>query len=472
MFIRRIDLLSQVPQISIFNASSNKTVFGGSLSLIYLIIFLLIAIAYLVDYVSNDKYEVQYGIHQELLTEEKQIELLDNPDYNPTLDFYIHLQNEDGSPLSDRFVLFDVNRMKIFNQSEKISSRISDLFFGILYRCENESCFINEEDKVEFGYQMILEYNGFQLDHQGEVPLHKSDLFFSQGYYFFFQKPSFQYMQWGIMKYSEERSFLGVLYNLFGGEDEELIGGYFKDKENFFIDGILKDSENKDTLDGVYYKFLARFSGVVDYFQYEEYKRAKKGILDVFADISALTMTILEIFVFAFGNFYSGNFDNYKIIEKVLSKEKRTTKFRNKDISDDKSDNKNKIELSDNTGKSEALIDTDDNIEVKDNKIIEGKKDTGGFNLDDSDERVIPKLRFIDFIMNSFYSDKCCKSSNRQQIISSCNDLVSKYYTVEDIIYYQIKIENLLKDYKWNDPKLKYIDNNEFVTELKSYYNI
>ena len=91
---------------------------------------------------------------------------------------------------------------------------------------------------------------------------------------------------------------------------------------------------------------------------------------------------------------------------------------------------------------------------------------------DDDDERVIPKLRFIDFMMNSFYSDKCCKSSNRQQIISSCNDLVSKYYTVEDIIYYQIKIENLLKDYKWNDPKLKYIDNNEFVTELKSYYNI
>jgi len=183
-------------------------------------------------------------------------------------------------------------------------------------------------------------------------------------------------------------------------------------------------------------------------------------------------MTILEIFVFAFGNFYSGNFDNYKIIEKVLSKEKRTTKFRNKDISDDKSDNKNKIELSDNTGKSEALIDTYDNIEIKDNKIIEEKKDTGGFNLDDDDERVIPKLRFIDFMMNNFYSDKCCKSSNRQQIISSCNDLVSKYYTVEDIIYNQIKIENLLKDYKWNDPKLKYIDNNEFVTELKSYYNI
>jgi len=181
-------------------------------------------------------------------------------------------------------------------------------------------------------------------------------------------------------------------------------------------------------------------------------------------------MTILEIFVFAFGNYYSGNFDNYKIIEKVLSKEKRINKFKNKDISEDSKDNINKIELSENTGKSEALIDS--NIEIKESKITEENKDTDGINFNENEERVIPKLTFIDFIFNSFYSDKCCKNSNRQQIISTCNDLVSKYYTVEDIIYNQIKIENLLKDYKWNDPKLEYIDNNEFVTELKSHYNI
>ena len=133
MFISRIDLLSQVPQISIFNAGSNKTVFGGALSLIYLIIFLLIAIAYLVDYISNDKYEVQYGIQQELLTAEKQIELNNNPDYNPSLSFYINLINEDGSPLSNRFQLFDLNNMKIFGKNEEINSRISDLFFIVIY---------------------------------------------------------------------------------------------------------------------------------------------------------------------------------------------------------------------------------------------------------------------------------------------------------------------------------------------------
>jgi len=282
MFISRIDLLSQVPQISIFNAGSNKTVFGGALSLIYLIIFLLIAIAYLVDYISNDKYEVQYGIQQELLTAEKQIELNNNPDYNPSLSFYINLINEDGSPLSNRFQLFDLNNMKIFGKNEEINSRISDLFFIVIYKCDNESCIINDEDKVDFGYQMVLKYKGFKLDHQADVPLHKSDLYFSQGYYFFFNKPSLQYMQWGVIKYSEERSFLGVLYNLFGGEDDELIGGYFKSKEEFFVDGIIDDSQNREYINGSYYKFLGRFSGHVDYFEFEEYKRSKKGILDVF----------------------------------------------------------------------------------------------------------------------------------------------------------------------------------------------
>ena len=73
--------------------------------------------------------------------------------------------------------------------------------------------------------------------------------------------------------------------------------------------------------------------------------------------------------------------------------------------------------------------------------------------------------------MNNIYCQKCCNVSNRQQIISSCNNLVSKYYTIEDIIYNQMKLENLLKDYKWNDPNLKYIENNEFIIQLKSYYN-
>ena len=71
--------------------------------------------------------------------------------------------------------------------------------------------------------------------------------------------------------------------------------------------------------------------------------------------------------------------------------------------------------------------------------------------------------------MNNIYCQKCCNASNRQQIISSCNNLVSKYYTIEDIIYNQMKLENLLKDYKWNDPSLNNVENNSLFNKLKTY---
>lgn len=286
---------------------------------------------------------------------------------------------------------------------------------------------------------------------------------------FFYNKTLLQFLNWGIIKYSEERPFLSVFYNLFGGEDEEFIGGYFKDGDHFFLDGIKPESDMRDCDEnGTCYKGLIFFFGKIDFTQIEEYKRTKKIILEVFADISALSMTVLEFFAYISSNFYSGNFDNYKIIEKVPSKEKKYIRNRNKNISEEKDDNKKKIELNYNTGKTEALI-KGSGAEEESDKIIEIKKEGEGFN---EEENPIPKLRFIGFMFNSIYSDKCCKSSNRQQIISSCNDLVSKYYTVEEIIYNQMKIENLLKDYKWNDTKLKNIENNDFFIELKGYYNI
>ena len=439
MFLRRIDLLSEGPQISIFNEGSNKTIFGGALSLIYLLFFLLISVAYLIDYISNDKYDVQFGIDQKIIDKDLIDEISNNPDYNPTLNFTFSFELNDEKPLSDRFTLWDDDKMDFINRKETVSKKLDDLKVAVLYKCENKSCLINEDDKVQFGYNLYLVYQGYELDHQGNNPLHKAEHFSHfQNCKFFFEKPQIQYFQWGIIKYSEERSFLGVLYNLFFGEDEKLIGGYFKGTEHYFINGLVDESLLTLNISGTYYKLLSFIFVETDYSRYEEYKRTKKIILDVFADISALSMTVLEIFAYVFGNYYSGNFDNYKIIQKVLSKEKKMNKYRNKDISKEKDDNKKHIELLDNSGKSESLIENSSNSEEKEK--INDKKDNEVIYIEEDDERTIPKLRFIDFMMNSFYNDKCCKSSNRQQIISLCNDLVAKYYTIEDIIYNQIKI--------------------------------
>ena len=459
MFIRRVDILSEGPKISIFNQMNNKTLFGGALSLIFIIIFLLISIAYLADYIMNDKYTIEYGIYQEGLTSKEE--------YDPTLDFQVDLSSTDIPNLSDRFCIYDNVNDRFLGRNETFSSKISELIIVILYKCENESCLLNEEDKALFEYNVILKYQKYKFDHQGEIPLYKSDTLYSSNHLFFSQKPLFEYLNWGIIKYYEKKYFLSVLSYIFGNEGEELIGGYFKSKDYFFVDGILDPSLQKVYYNGTTYKFLSIIFGTVDLGQYEEYRRTKIGILDVLSNVFALSITIFNAFVYVFCNYYLINFDNYKIIEKILSKERRIKKYLHKDISTDKNDDKNKqIELIDNIDKDDYLLDKDNNLEIKD--IIDEKKD---YEIENED-RNIPKLRFIDFLMNNIYCQKCCNVSNRQQIISSCNNLVSKYYTIEDIIYNQMKLENLLKDYKWNDPNLKYIENNEFIVQLKSYYNI
>ena len=459
MFIRRVDILSEGPKISIFNQMNNKTLFGGALSLIFIIIFLLISIAYLADYIMNDKYTIEYGIYQEGLTSKEE--------YDPTLDFQVDLSSRDIPNLSDRFCIYDNVNDRFLGRNETFSSKISELFIGILYKCENESCLLNEDDKALFEYNVILKYQKYKFDHQGEIPLYKSDTLYSSNHLFFSQKPLFEYLNWGIIKYYEKKYFLSVLSYIFGNEGEELIGGYIKNRDYFFADGILDPNDEMIYDNGTIYKLLSFIYMDIDLNQYEEYRRTKIGILDVLSNVFALSITIFNAFIYVFCNYYLINFDNYKIIEKILSKERRIKKYLHKDISTDKNDDKNKqIELIDNIDNDDYLLDKDNNLDIKD--IIDGNDN----NEIEHEERNIPKLRFIDFLMNNIYCQKCCNVSNRQQIISSCNNLVSKYYTIEDIIYNQMKLENLLKDYKWNDPNLKYIENNEFIVQLKSYYNI
>ena len=58
--MRKLDFLSNSPKTFIFEKSSNKTTFGGSLTLIYIFIVFLIAITYAYNYYANDKYIISY----------------------------------------------------------------------------------------------------------------------------------------------------------------------------------------------------------------------------------------------------------------------------------------------------------------------------------------------------------------------------------------------------------------------------
>ncbi len=60
MGLHAIDFLSNQPRNFIFQKTSNKTNLGGILSLIYLIVFLIIAVSYFAFYALKDNYSIEY----------------------------------------------------------------------------------------------------------------------------------------------------------------------------------------------------------------------------------------------------------------------------------------------------------------------------------------------------------------------------------------------------------------------------
>ena len=57
--MRKLDFISSSPHLSIFKAVSNKTSFGGTLFLIYLIILAILSSFYIYDYTSKEKYTIE-----------------------------------------------------------------------------------------------------------------------------------------------------------------------------------------------------------------------------------------------------------------------------------------------------------------------------------------------------------------------------------------------------------------------------
>ena len=91
-------------------------------------------------------------------------------------------------------------------------------------------------------------------------------------------------------------------------------------------------------------------------------------------------------------------------------------------------------------------------------------------NSNDKDESSehLKKLHFFDFLLNNIYFEFLFKKNNPQQIINMCNEIISNYASIDSIIYNQILFENLMKDYKWNNPELKNLDYNNLIFELKT----
>ena len=467
MGLKSLDLLSNSPKNFIFQNNSNKTNFGGSLTLIFLLVVLIIFAYYLIIFITKDNYSIQYIFHENFFIDVQQ-RMNDNK-YNPYFDFNLDLYDDtEEKKLSEDFILVNNTiNYELVPRNAILHKRVTDMDLNLLYKCNETNINCTTPIRIFF---FRTEINGFILDHQNsESPLHKMESgYFYEDIMFFTNDPAQIEYTWRNIKYNPEAGLIKLWNNLRGIDDEKqkYIGLKNIDYKYISCKNMFENNyEQIVYVNETRYRLLGRIHCKIDYFHYDEYTRTKKSFLDALSDVFSLSLGVFNGLSSFLTIFYSSSFDNYKIIEKIL--------FDFKPEKKEKSKKKNIITSSKNT---ETLLDVDEKEkEIKGINDIEDERDNFGneYNINETgqedihNKRVLSKFKFIDFILNNFYCNKKCKN-NRQEIISKCNKLISQYYSIDNILYNQIKFENLLIDYKWNNPDLNKLDNNELITQLKN----
>ena len=455
-----LDFISQSPPIFIFQKEANKTNLGGVLFLIYILLCLAIFLYYILNYLKNNKYEIQYNLIYNNTFVEDVSAMLNNTTLNPKIKTRIALFDEKHEFLSDNFVLYLRVFKKIAENRIILLDRVSNLEVEVLYKCkDHNNCDLREEDE-RISYYFYFGYSHYFISHQNSSsPVYKDeDMDEAKDYEFSFYRPVKKNVDWQIFKYKEE----GGLFS----EGKEYIGGTIKSGDIFVYDiPFARNVTNETTT--IPYRHLFTFKVNNDFDYYDQYIRTEVSWLTIFANSFSLWMSLYSGFKMVFDFIYAKNFNNYKIIQNILSKVEKT-KIKERD----------KIELSSDLNMSDKLIDNNQsnekNIIIKED-LIEKEKLTenseeyrGDISEDDSIE--LPKLHFFDYLFNNLYcSQKCFCDYKKQMMITTSNKILYKYFSIENILYNQIKMENLLKDYRWNNPRLKSIQNNDLISELKCY---
>jgi hypothetical protein len=264
----------------------------------------------------------------------------------------------------------------------------------------------------------------------------------------------YQTISWQIATVEEEQGMLDKLT----GNKKISYGGSFINSEVSTIQETIINTYDTPFFDIVpgYYKILYIFRSKNYCNDIIEYKRKKVSVIDLIANICSLALTIFNAFKLGFSILYSSSFDNYKIIDRILSTRDISMEKISKKTEDTKSPLLTELKEIDEENANEYENEKKD-------KLIEAKK------VEENKQSILPKYHFFDFICNIF---SCCfKNNNAQKCISACNEIKQKYYSIENILYNQFMMENLLKDYKWNNPDLKFIKNIQLIDRLNYIIN-
>ena len=467
-----LDIISNSPNLYILRKESNKTNFGGFLFLIYLIIIITIFVYYIIDYTKNDKYIIQSFNHFNIKSDEEKEERNKNDFYNPTINFNLSTSVYFFGHFFDLSILklqiYDNKKEKFIEKGSKFSTKINDFDIIIIYECNNLNCsdylelleYLRDEFNIS-SYYLNFAYDGFTLDHQNEnKPIIKTEdnneIFFHQ-YKLNLNKTTNITYNWKNILYTEKKGYFQ--------KDSNDSCGYIESYNSYYYDIPLRIglTEMKDKA----YILVSEFTFNNDNTQYIEYFRKRVSELDLLANFLSLVANIFTGVKFIF-SFYSSNFNNFKIIEKILNRQpKKNYKINNNPLEMEDYENKKFISIRDDFSENNIQKDKEKTESNNDSDFHKFKDDDCDDDKSSTDSKRIKKLHFFDFFLNNIYC--CLKKKKPQKIIHKCNQIIEKYASIDMLIKNQILIENLLKDYKWNDPNLNNVENNNLFVELKTY---
>ena len=456
--MQKIDFLSLPPsnKLSIFNQRKNKTQLGGSIFIIEIIAIILITFIYLFDHFKTSSYTIESN---EIIQTSK---LLDETDerFDQAKKFTFNIVTDYNNEVSDNFIVskfpsiiggYPSNDLR----KTGITESPSKLKLGIYYKCFNTTlCKYFPRDKEDKDYtleyyELRITYPGYAITHQGEIPLSENG-YISIKCPFLFETITYTKFNWRNIKYEEESGMWSRFFNnyLLGKKPVSYVNGYI---ESYSTTPVERDEDRIYTTDKGY-KLLATIEIENDVYRYLNYKRTANSIFTTIANISALISTVNFILI-QFLAFYSYNFDNYQIINYITNK-------RNISINNLTKDSGKKTELSDINGTGETN-------EPLINEEKEMFNEDIGNDIENEIDKKHEKINFLQFFLNYFYFS-CCKRRKEQEIINVCNEIISKYLSVENLLYNQIILENLWSDYKWNNPDLSNLKKNELIGKFNN----
>ena len=457
-----LDFFSDSPKTYIFQKEANKTKFGGILFIIYIIIMCFISLAYILDYINNSKYIVEYSRYLNSSFSMKDKTYFHQEEEEISFKFNI-LSNDKQNITEDEFEI--IYNYAPISRNTFVKSNLSDFILKIYYKCQNKEC----EQKYPFMlYYLNIEYNGFELYHQNDTfpPLQKNEnKYFTYRTRFNIDYPSSIYLKWESVKYIEEKG-VPKIFNSLETKKDEYISGYISSSSSTLHEKNWANSERDTDLKLIAVVYLENSD-----MGYVQYKRKRIGILDVLSKIGALFSTIRVFFLFFF-KYYSNNFNNYKVIEKILISNNNYS-YKQIELSGNLQNSKNVINI-ENNNKTDNKINAPLINDISDEKKLTINDDTKYEDYDNEDEekplKELPKFSFFDYYYNKIYFKSCYKNE-KQEIINLYNEILLKYFSVDTILYNQIMLENLFKDYHWNNPSLNNIEKNQLIIRLKKMIN-